>query len=513
MATRDHLGLQVGLIISVILVIALGVFSYMSWTKAKSDEAKATQMAEQAEEANRVRDQFQFRYSALEFMITEGLVIKDVDPAKDAVKEIQDKLQNELSTKAPGALNEPKVKTLAENYYRHMAAFGSDSDLQRNYSNLPDYLMQVVGKKNQEYKTLSDANKNLIGEKNSLEVQLQTAKQEFNDKVAKLENEKQQLKTTFDEERTRITKEKEQFAAEARKKDEAYTRIQMEKQKSDQAYQKQIVDMQKVARILNRRLADYERASFENPDGFINVVNHRLRLCYVDVGSEDGVRGQMTFSVYGNEQSEVMIDHPKGSIEVVKVIGPHQTLCRIIDDDIKNMIRERDIIHTPAWDPGRPVHITIAGFVDINEDGKSDKDLVRTLIEVNGGVVDATVNPETRFLILGAARSNKPGAEMTARESATYRTMIRAATDLGVDRISASKLVSYMGWRGDVKVYAAGNTGEGGLGFPNSKTAVKDPQAIVEQFKKELEWEQKKRFNPARTPTERVEEAGKKAGR
>ena len=71
---------------------------------------------------------------------------------------------------------------------------------------------------------------------------LSERKQEFNDKVARLENEKQQLKTTFDEERTRITKEKEQFAAEARKKDEAYTRIQMEKQKSDQAYQKQIVD-------------------------------------------------------------------------------------------------------------------------------------------------------------------------------------------------------------------------------------------------------------------------------
>lgn len=507
MAARDHLGLQVALIVSVILVIGLGVTNFMSCQKASSDAAKAADLEKQVQQANQVRDQFQFKYAALKFMITEGLVINNIDPAKDPVAQIREQLENQLSTKAPGALSDEEVKKIAENYYRHMAAFGVDSDLQRNYSNLPDYLMQVVSKKNQEYVTLTQANQKLISEKNNLEDQLKKAEQEFNTKLAACETDKQKQKATFDQERDRITQEKDQLAQQLQTKDAALARCEAERKKSNADYQKQIADLKQVNFILNRRLADYEKASFESPDGYITVVNHRLRLCYIDVGSDDGVRPQMTFSVYDSDASEVMIDRPKGSIEVVKVVGPHQTLCKITDDDVDNIIREGDIIHTPAWDPGRPVHFAIAGFLDINEDGVSDKPLVINLIKLAGGVIDDTVTPETRFLVLGLPRSDKPGAEMTARESAAYAAVTKAAEELGVDRISPAKLVSYMGWRGDIKVATIGHAGQGGLQIKPGRGAVKDPQAVIEDFKKELEWQRKKRGNPAKEAAERVEAA------
>ncbi len=509
MATRDHLGLQVALIVSVILVIGLAVTNFVACSKAKSDALKATQMEEKVREADRVREQFQWRYAALKFMITEGLAIENIDPGKDPVAQIREQLETELGTKAPGALGDEEVKTLAENYYRHMAAFGVDSNLQRNYSNITDYLMQVVGKKNQENSTLNQTNLQLVSQKNALEEQLKSAQQKFNDALAKTDADKRKQKSDFDQERQRITQEKEQIANQLQAKDAALTRIESEKKKSEQAAQKIVTDLKSKNKSLNKRMAEYERASFESPDGYITVVNHSLRLCYIDVGSADGMRPQMTFSVYDSDQSEVMIDRPKGSIEVVKVVGPHQTLCKITDDEIGNMVREGDIIHSPAWDPGRRVHFTMVGLIDINDDGVSDKALLTSLIENNGGVIDPTVTPDTRFLIQGAGRDEKTGGEMTARDMANYDKLVADAIELGVDRISPDKVVAYMGWRGDIKVATIGNTGKGGLQVKRGRTAVKDPEAVIEEFKKELEWMRKKRRHRGSEEAERVDAAGK----
>lgn len=510
MATREQLGLQVALIVSVILIIFLGVTNFMSCSKAKSDALKASQMAKQVQEAEQVRNQFQFRYEALKFMITEGLTIENIDKA-DPMRQIREQLETQLGTKAPGALNDREVKSIAENYYQHMAAFGYDSDLKRNYSNITDYLLQVVTDKNQENSTLDQTAQQLTAEKNALEETLKKAQQEFNQKLARCEQDKQKQKAAFDQERQRITQEKEQIAQQLQAKDAALTRLANEKKKSEQAAQKLIAELQQSNRRLNNRIAQYERASFESPDGYVTVVNHGLRLCYIDVGSADGMRPQMTFSVYDSDQSEVMIDRPKGSIEVVKVVGPHQTLCKITDDSVDNLIREGDIIHSPAWDPGRPVHFAMMGLIDVNEDGVSDKALVVSLIENNGGVIDPQVTPDTRYVIQGAQRNEKTGGEMTAREKTAYSSMLEAAQQLGVERISPAKVVAYMGWRGDIQVAAIGTSGDRGLKIKPGRTAVKDPEAVIEEFKKELEWQRRRRGRPGREDAERVDSAEREA--
>ncbi len=508
MASREHMGLHAALIVSVVLVIFLSVTNFMSCSKANSDAEKAAQLQKQVQEANQVRDQFQFRYAALKFMITEGVTIEKVDPAKDPVAQIREQLETKLGTTAPGALNDEEVKKIAEEYYKHMAAFGADEKVQRNYANVTDYLMQVVVKKNQANATLKQTNLQLVAQKNALEQQLKATEQKFNQALAKCEQDKQKQKAQFDQERQRITQEKEQIAQELQKRDAALTRLQKEKKKSEQEAQKLIADLRASNIELNHRIAGYERASFESPDGYITVVNHGLRLCYIDVGSADGMRPQMTFSVYDSDQSEVMVDRPKGSIEVVKIVGPHQTLCKITDDSVDNLIREGDIIHTPAWDPGRPVHFVLAGMMDINDDGVSDKSLLVALIENNGGIVDPEVTPNTRYVIQGPQRDEKTGGEMTGREQAHYNSIIDAARELGVQRISPAKFVSYAGWRGDIKVAAIGHSGEGGLQIKKSHTAVKDPEAVIEEFKKELEWQRRRRGRPGREAAERVERAG-----
>ena len=48
-----------------------------------------------------------------------------------------------------------------------------------------------------------------------------------------------------------------------------------------------------------------------------------------------------------------------------------------------------DRIFSQVWDRGRQVGIGIAGFVDIDNDGKDDLDKLKAIIAASGGVVDA----------------------------------------------------------------------------------------------------------------------------
>ena len=515
MATsRDNIGLHVAVILQFLLIVLLGVTCYFMWTSAKSERAQAKSLEEQNQQ-NRAALQTQTaKYQALKFMIQGGLAIT-VDAGADPLQAIKKQLSDALQNEAPGALQDAELKTLAEAYYKHMAAFGLATEEKRNYSNLPNYLITLLDKKNQEYATLSDGNRKLIQEKAALEAQLKKAQEQYRQTVARLTDEKQKLEAQFRKDRDKLVREKEQLATRSQQIDQQLAALKNEFRKKEEEYATEIRAREKRLTATKAQLAEYEKPSFEHPDGRVTVVNHKLRLCYIDVGSEDGVQQQQTFSVYDADQSEVMVDRPKGSIEVVRVLGPHQTLCKIIDDDVDNLVRENDTIYTPAWDPGRAVHVVLAGLMDVNDDGISDRSLVEHLLHLNRAVIDDAVSSETRFVILGKPVGEKPGQEMTAREKAAYETIRKRSSDLGVDRISPAKLVAYMGWRGDVKILSIGKLGgeTGGLQIKPSRKAARDPEAVIEDFKKELEWERKKSIRRGQLPsaTDKKSDASSKA--
>ncbi len=512
MASRDNIGLQVAAILQFLLIILLGVTCYFMWTSAKSERAKAQSLNDEVQRNRGALQTQTAKYQALKFMIQGGLVVT-VDAGTDPLDAIKKQLSDALQNDAPGALSDDELKSIADDYYKHMAAFGLAAEEKRNYSNLPNYLITLLNKKNQEYATLSDGNRKLIQEKADLEAQLKQAQDQYKQTLARLTDEKQKLEAQFRQDRDKLVREKEQLATRLQQLDQQIAALKNDYRKKEEDYVAKIRQKADALRNTKQQLAEYEKPSFEKPDGRVSVVNHKLRLCYIDVGSDDGVQQQQTFSVYDADQSEVMVDRPKGSIEVVRVLGAHQTLCKIVDDDVDNLIKEHDTIYTPAWDPGRVVHFVLAGLMDVNDDGISDRALVEHLIKLNGGVIDDVVSSDTRFVVLGKPRGDKPGQEMTAREKNKYQQTVTSAAELGVDRISPAKLVAYMGWRGDIKILAIGDLGgeEGGLQIVPSRKAAKDPQAVIEDFKKELEWERKKSVRRGQLPAEPKKKTDEKA--
>src|SRR6185437_12263166 len=104
---------------------------------------------------------------------------------------------------------------------------------------------------------------------------------------------------------------------------------------------------------------------------------------------------------------------------------------------------EGDQIYTPLWHPGRSEGFGIIGFIDIDKDGTDDREMVRDLVRLNGGRVDAEDTPDgkqvgelninTRYLVYGEQPQSKDVLEKA------YTKLQRDATRMGVRLISVGK--------------------------------------------------------------------------
>ncbi len=471
MASRESFGMQVALIVSVFLIIILSVTTFIFYNKSNSLTGELDRKDSELQAANTRQDEALAKYAVTRFMLTQGLVIEGVDPGTDWMQFIQEKLESELLNipQAGQALQDDEVKSMVNNYYQHMAAFGLDGETERNYGNLPNYLLRVVSQGNDRYVTTQASNEKLIGEKTAIEDRETKKAEAFETRMVQAETDHQNEHSEFQKHKKQVDKSKSDLVTQL---DNTRNKLQEEvatvtAEKDD--FSKQVNNLEKVVGSQKVLLSQFKEKSFEAADGHVTVVNHKLRICFIDVGEADGLQRHQTFSVYPAGQTAVTDAPPKGSLEVIKLMEPHLAMCKITDDESYDLIAPGDIIHTPAWGPGRHVRFALAGFMDMDGDGTNDRDKLVNLIKLNGGVIDEDVTPQTRYLIEGERKTEQIGAtEMTLAEQSAYSNKVRDANQIGVDRISIDKFLSYVGWRGDVDVITLGRGGSSNIKFDPS---------------------------------------------
>jgi hypothetical protein len=200
-------------------------------------------------------------------------------------------------------------------------------------------------------------------------------------------------------------------------------------------------------------------------------------LVWIDIGSADGLLRQTTFSIYDHNENGLSSTKSKGRIEVVNV-EEHLSEARILEDMPSNPIISGDIIETPAWSPGQRIHFALAMKMDINKDGVDDYDLVRSIILMNGGVIDAelrpdgtrsgNIDPNTRYFVVG----ERPN-EMTTKDVLNkFNAFDQERANLSIPKIQVKELLAMMGWKAEERtVELAGHRG-GALGQPQAKKAA-----------------------------------------
>ena len=469
MATRESQGLQVALILFVMITVALGVTTYIfhnSSVKLADGKTKAD------EAANAERK----KWEALD---AQNKLLKSMIGYKVLTEAEQRPLITELASKDPALKTEIDEMKLA--WDEDMSLFAGDVDAlggegwtgPENWMSLPDYLIQVVVKRNLEWNA----------EKIRADTETQqkiTEKQAADVKVAAAEKGLQDAKTGYDASvseyntaRGAWTGQTASLQDSVNEKNKEIKRVSDEASKQVKLLESEKNTSELLAQGLKVENKELKRKDYDVPDGKISWVDQKSRLVYINLGLTDGLRRQQTFSVYDRDETNHAKTEPKAAIEVTRIVERHLAEARILQDNLRNPILPGDLIFTPSWVPGRRVHFALAGFMDIDGDDRSDRMLIRNLIRTNGGLIDAEATDEgeltgtgmtvhTRYLVLG----DKPTEKSDAKTINAFGRIENDAKQKGVEIVSFQTLLGWMGYKGEVRTtqVAGGASNDAGSG-------------------------------------------------
>ncbi len=147
-------------------------------------------------------------------------------------------------------------------------------------------------------------------------------------------------------------------------------------------------------------------STLELPDGYVIVVDYERQEVKIDITRRQGARPPMRMSIFDSASPGVPTEKPKGTIELTHV-GEQFSTARIIKaNNAIGPIRAGDIAYSPVWSPNTSMRFALIGKVDLNRDGKDDRDELKRMIQEAGGVIDfdlppPDVGPETGTLFPG----------------------------------------------------------------------------------------------------------------
>lgn len=277
------------------------------------------------------------------------------------------------------------------------------------------------------------------------------------------------------------------------------SQLELERQKEINAEQKkaadiEIADLTSINEKLNEKIDEIVQVSFETPDGEVRWVDNATGVVWINLGSEDQLSTQTTFSVY-DKSNEGVGRGPqdiKGSIEVTRILGPHLSQARILKEDIYRPMVAGDEIYTPVWEPGRKQYFSFVGFIDLDDDGLSDRELLHDVIKSSGGEIDNEVDDDgnvtgsgitvdTKFLIIGELPDPTEASRESERERMTrilqaHKELVGQARKQAVRKISLNDFLNYIGYEPKRRLFIPGLTDKDyNLKAGSRSTATNEP--------------------------------------
>lgn len=240
----------------------------------------------------------------------------------------------------------------------------------------------------------------------------------------------------------------------------------------------EIALLEKAIEDLRIKLNALENLSFDKPDGKIVRVDNVTRRVWINIGSKDYLRSQVTFSVYTQNNRGVGrgSEDIKAKVEVTKITNQNLAECRIIQEDFDRPIQAGDPIYSPLFAPGAIEFFSFIGILDMDGDGKSDRDLLHDIITNAGADVEVEIDdqgnrsPEgrkmsvkTKFLVVGEIPdpSKVPGSDSDRQEEIQKMfdekiALERAALRQGIRIITFRDYLNYIGYENKERLFVAG---------------------------------------------------------
>lgn len=443
----------IALILFVVLSIVLGVTTFMFY-KGEEDAIIARKQAEDEWKVeNEEKKETQNNVDEL-----KGLVGAPPDPAGPTVEEIMQEY-------------EQNQNVYGETYKRNK---GTELD-DPSTSTYPLMLQYLIDMNKELYEQISQKDSQLteiekvhVAEKERLKAAHEATQAELgtlSDEI-KTNNEK------FSLDRLAFEKKYNKATEDVRKAQDKITEIQDTSRRNINKVTEKVNEVDNQLKVTTNALHNARKIDLEAPDGEVIWVNQVDGTVYIDLGYQDGLRRQTTFSVYDHDVANALTAEPKGTLEVVRVDGDMSvakvTSDQFAKDKLLNPILKGDKVISTIFHRGQPERFGIVGKIDIDGDGRSDLPLLLRLIERNGGVVDAFIDesgnrggsgkitPRTKFLVMGEKPTDKTDEKLLD----AYNTMVRAATDNGVRIMPLKDLLDHMGFEGQGRSVGLGRNAD-----------------------------------------------------
>lgn len=277
------------------------------------------------------------------------------------------------------------------------------------------------------------------------------------DELAKARKDLADERAKFNEQITTATNEKNTITADLRKMRDELTAAQQQHATEVQQLQQELQASKSQFQRQKDILESLQEQTFEVADGTIRAVNQRNRTVWINLGSGDDLRQQVTFKVVDSKATSVTEETRKGAIEVTKILGEHLAEATILEDELTDPILPGDKIFTPLWHRGRNEHFALVGFMDIDNDEVDDREKIKDMIAINGGTVDAELTAtgellgkmdlNTRYIVVGDEPTDYADK---------YGGMRDDAIDLGIEILTLDKFLDHVGFTGVTRIVPFG---------------------------------------------------------
>jgi hypothetical protein len=470
MAARQDQTLQIFLIVFIFLFLISAVLAYLGW----KGYSEATQREAGLKTKNEDLDK-SVRSQAVELedmreMVGFGRTDNTADVKKAAKDELKPSPNRQVNYGA-GINYEPVSQWASAETEEHIPPYRVV--LQTVYNDAQQAAAREAALKTQ-LSDLTKAMQALEGQKAAEIAQHDQARQ-------KAEADLGAAKNAFAEDREKMKRNEAELMAKVESQKQTFDAKSAEWATEKAALQKEVTKLVDANEILKSQRKD-EPGSFEFADGRISWVNQDDGTVWINLGSADSLRRQVTFKVYDADQHDAKKATKKASIEVTKLLGPHLAEAKVTEEELTNPILSGDNIHSQVWHRGKRLHFALTGFIDIDGDGRSDMQLARQLIEMNDGIVDAylgddgkmvgEITANTRYLVLG--ETPETGAQ--AKFSDGFNAMSKEASQLGVEAITLPEFLGQMGYKPQDRTVPLG-AGATARDFPARPEAQAPPVA------------------------------------
>jgi hypothetical protein len=464
MAAKENQGLQAIVIVLTIFLLLTGVGLLLVNNSRKTAVAQVTDLQRQNSESQTAQAKLQAEANNYKAWIgfPEDALYDSLQPQFD-----EDKNRFGLGVEEASR----QYKTMLQNVFEEKEKLvKNEANAKAEVKDLKERLLALESQKDAQVKEHLTA--------------LEKAKQDLADVQKKAKQQYDEISAKNDDIAASMEKDR---AAHA----EAMAKINAEKTAVETANAK----LERQVEKLREGLPEVDQ--FAQPaDGRVTWVNQRYGKVWIDLGSSDGLRPQVTFSIAAEGNADAEAAEKKGSIEVIRVLDAHMAEAQITSDDPKNPILTGDRIYSQVWDRGRTVGFAIAGEVDLDKDGKDDLQRLKDIITANSGRVDAAPDAagalegdlkiDTRYLVLGKYPDGTQNRDQAL--VASWTTLSDDAKRLGIETIPLEEFIKLMGWRIDNRSVALDSTSRS-EDFPPQPLGEVLPRKTVQPsgvFKKRL---------------------------